>query len=101
VLWLGRTGRWRLAGEARSGAEVKAERAGQRGQALIEAALRAMVSGAAASREPLTRATLGDLAVTAMGACTRSIQRAAVASASRDGCSPRFSRKAKRSDGHP
>jgi len=75
----GRTGRWRLTGEARSAAEVKAEREGQRDSALAEAALRAMVEGAEAAPEPVTRAQLEQMAVARMGKCSRLVARAALA----------------------
>lgn len=75
----GRTGRWRLAGEARPAAEVKAERTGQHDTALVEAACRAIFTGAETAAEPLTRAQLGDMAVAAMGKCTRVVKDAAIA----------------------
>jgi KaiC/GvpD/RAD55 family RecA-like ATPase/5S rRNA maturation endonuclease (ribonuclease M5) len=77
----GRTGRWRLAGEARPAAEVKAEREGKRDSALVEAALLAMVEGAAAAEEPVTREQLGEMAVARMGKCPRSVARTATAKA--------------------
>lgn len=75
----GRTGRWRLVGEARPAAEVRAEREGQRDSAILTAAARAMVAGADAATEPVTREQLGGYAVAAMGKCPRDIQRQAVA----------------------
>jgi KaiC/GvpD/RAD55 family RecA-like ATPase len=75
----GRTGRWRLTGEARAAADVKAERGDQRDTAVLEAATRAMVAGAAAATEPLTRAQLGEIALAAMGRCPRGVQRTVVA----------------------
>lgn len=77
----GRTGRWRMAGDARPAAEVRAERATETTTALVAAAQRAMVAGAAASAEPVTRARLADMAVSAMGRCPREVQRQAVARA--------------------
>ncbi len=77
----GRTGRWRIAGASRSAAEVKAERAGERDSALVDAALSAMVEGAEAAPEPVTRAQLEEMAVARMGKCSRSVARAATAKA--------------------
>ncbi|HEY0989094.1 MAG TPA: DnaB-like helicase C-terminal domain-containing protein [Kofleriaceae bacterium] len=77
--YCGRTGRWRLEGEARSATDVRAEKAGKRDAALLDAAVRAMIGGARASHEPVTRARLAEIAVTAMGKCPRDIQRQAIA----------------------
>jgi ABC-type dipeptide/oligopeptide/nickel transport system ATPase subunit len=83
LTYWGRTGRCRIAGEARSAAEVKAERGGQRNAALVAAAVQAMLAGAERSSAPLTREQLDEHAVAAMGTCTKSIKaqaRAALAS---------------------
>jgi KaiC/GvpD/RAD55 family RecA-like ATPase len=75
----GRTGRWRLVGAARPAAEVRSERESKRDSAVLTAAVRAMVAGAEAATEPVTRGQLGGFAVAAMGKCPREIQRQAVA----------------------
>lgn len=79
--YCGRSGRWRLAGDARPTAEVRAEREGQQDSKLIEAALRAMVEGAEAAPGPVTRDQLEQMAEARMGKCPRAVARAARAKA--------------------
>jgi hypothetical protein len=70
----GRTGRWRLAGEARRADEVRAEREGQRDTAKQHAAELAMVAAADKATEPQKREDLA-----AVAACSKDIRRAAMA----------------------
>jgi hypothetical protein len=79
--YCGRTGAWRLAGDARPAAEVRAEREGQQDSKLIEAARRAMVEGAEAAPGPVTRDQLEQMAEARMGKCPRAVARAARAKA--------------------
>lgn len=58
----GRTGRWRLAGEARPAAEVKAERDAANENAKLRNAKLAIAGAARKAAEPQTRAGLGRLA---------------------------------------
>lgn len=77
--YCGRSGRWRLEGDARSAADVRAERANERDSAMLVAAERAIAVGAAAAGEPVTREQLGAMAVAEMGRCPRDTQRQAIA----------------------
>jgi hypothetical protein len=79
--YCGRSGAWRLAGDPRPAAEVRAEREGQQDSKLIEAALRAMVEGAEAAPGPVTRDQLEQMAEARMGKCPRAVARAARAKA--------------------
>jgi KaiC/GvpD/RAD55 family RecA-like ATPase len=72
--YCGRSGRWRLTGEARPAAEVKAEREGQRDNAKQHAAELAIMAAAERATEPQAREDLS-----AVACCSRGIRRAAVA----------------------
>jgi hypothetical protein len=72
--YCGRSGRWRLTGEARPAAEVKAEREGQRDTAKQHAAELAMVAAADKATEPQKRED-----VAAVAFCSKDIRRAAMA----------------------
>lgn len=72
--YCGRSGRWRLTGEARPAAEVKAEREGQRDNAKQHAAEVAIMVAAKRATEPQARENLS-----AVACCGKGIRRAAVA----------------------
>lgn len=60
--YCGRSGRWRLDGESRAAADVRAERAGEKGSARQRNAELAIAAVAGRADEPQTRADLGQLA---------------------------------------
>jgi KaiC/GvpD/RAD55 family RecA-like ATPase len=72
--YCGRSGRWRLTGEARPAAEVKAEREGQRDNAKQHAAELTIMVAAKRATEPQAREDLS-----AVACCGKGIRRAAVA----------------------
>ena len=70
----GRSGKWRIAGEARSSAEVKAERQSGRDHAKTSAAMLSMVQFADRSKAPVTSGELR-----AAAAVNRAVAKAAIA----------------------
>lgn len=72
--YCGRSGRWRLAGEARGAAEVRAEREGQRDTAKQTAAELAIMAAIRKTTEPQKRED-----ISAVAACGATVRRAAVA----------------------
>ncbi len=72
--YCGRSGKWRIAGEARASAEVKAERQSSKDHARTSAAALAMTTCAERSKEPVTREDLR-----AAAAVNRSVAKAAIA----------------------
>jgi energy-coupling factor transporter ATP-binding protein EcfA2 len=71
--YCGRTGRWRMAGDARRTEEVRAEREGQRNGAKQRTAELAMVAAADKATEPQKREDLA-----AVAACSKDVRRAAM-----------------------
>ncbi|MCX5747912.1 MAG: AAA family ATPase [Proteobacteria bacterium] len=72
--YLGRSGLWRVAGDARPAGDVRAERQGARDVAKQTAAELAIMGAAAKATEPKTREDM-----TAVAACTKSVRRLAMA----------------------